>query len=58
MTVALQQPPGPKERFPGSHLMAFRRDPLGLLARLAEEYGDIAHVRFGPRNVVLLNHAE
>ena len=40
------------------HLIAFTRDRLGCLLRLAKEYGDIAAVRIGPRYLVLLNHPD
>ena len=36
-------PPGPRSRYPGALLLAFRRDSLGLLTSVAQEYGDIAH---------------
>ncbi|HEX2187894.1 MAG TPA: cytochrome P450 [Longimicrobiaceae bacterium] len=47
-------PPGPRTRLPGGDLLAFRRDPLGTLERLAREHGDVAAMRFGPRRVTLL----
>jgi cytochrome P450 len=34
----------------------FRRDPLGLLERLAREQGDVAHMRMGLSQVVVLSH--
>jgi cytochrome P450 len=34
----------------------FRRDPLGLLERLAREQGDVAHMRMGLSHVVVLSH--
>ena len=36
-------PPGPRSRYPGALLLAFRRDSLGLLTSVAQEYGDVAH---------------
>ena len=59
-TTSLRQPPGPKTPLqrigsPGQ-LFAFRRDPTGFLLRMAEKYGDVAHMRFGPRNVTLLSN--
>jgi cytochrome P450 len=50
-------PPGPKSLF-GLEGLAFRRDPLGFLTRLARRYGDIAHFRVGPQHVFLLNHPD
>jgi cytochrome P450 len=50
--------PGPSNRYPGALLVAFRRDPLGFLTRLAREYGDVAQARFGRQRVVLLSHPD
>jgi cytochrome P450 len=50
--------PGPRSRLPGGHLLSFRRDALGLMERVAREYGDVAGLRFGPRRVTLLGHPE
>lgn len=50
--------PGPRSFLPGGHLLAFRRDPLGMLERLARDHGDVAGMRFGPRRVTLLSHPE
>jgi cytochrome P450 len=51
-------PPGPRTRVPGGDLLAFRRDPLGMLERLARDHGDVAGMRFGPRRVTLLTDPE
>jgi cytochrome P450 len=51
-------PPGPRTRVPGGDLLAFRRDPLGTLERLAAGHGDVAAMRFGPRRVTLLGDPE
>ena len=50
--------PGPRRRFPGSHILAMRRDPLAFLTRLAREYGDVARFRMGPVELHLLNRPE
>lgn len=55
---ASRTPPGPTARFPGALLLAFRRDPLGLLERMARDYGDVSAVRLGTRRVHLLNHPD
>ena len=39
-------------------LLAFRRDPLKFLTRLAREHGDIVPFRMGPQHVLLLNHPD
>ncbi|QOY85347.1 cytochrome P450 [Paludibaculum fermentans] len=36
----------------------FRRDPVGFLARMSAEQGDVARFRLGPQNVVLLRHPD
>ncbi|MDQ6885661.1 MAG: cytochrome P450 [Gemmatimonadota bacterium] len=51
-------PPGPGRRFPGQNLAAFTRDRLGFFTRLAREHGDIARIRIGPQQLVLLSHPD
>lgn len=59
MTGEIHTPPGPKRGWlPGEQLLAFQRDPLGYLSLLAQKYGDIAYLRFGPRQVYLLSHPD
>lgn len=50
--------PGPRGFVFGARLRAFRRDPLEFLTMLAREYGDVASVRFGRREVVLVSDPE
>ena len=40
MTTSIH-PPGPKRK-PWGHLLAFHRDPIGFLMRIARDYGDLA----------------
>ncbi len=54
----LGYPPGPKEKYPGSLLLEFRRNPIKLLMRVAQEYGRIAHIRFGWAHAFLLSDPE
>lgn len=56
--VCSSLPPGPKAKFPGANLLAFRRDPLSFLQKIAQEYGDISRFRVGPRRIFLVNHPE
>ena len=51
-------PPGPKPKFPLGHLFSFRRDSIGFLKKIADEYGDIVHFKIGPIRIVLLNHPD
>ncbi len=54
----MRHPPGPRSRFPGEPLLAFRRDALSYLTAAAREHGDIVHLRLGPRHFFLLNHPD
>ncbi|MFI5129755.1 MAG: cytochrome P450 [Chitinophagales bacterium] len=51
-------PPGPQTRLPLGHLFSFRRDSIGFLKKIANEYGDIVHFKMGPIRIVLLNHPD
>jgi cytochrome P450 len=51
-------PPGPRSKIPLGHLFSFRRDSIGFLKRIANDYGDIVHFKIGPIRIVLLNHPE
>lgn len=48
--------PGPSGNRLLGCLSEFRRDALGLLLRVADEYGDVVRIRIGPVLVHLLNH--
>ncbi|MBI3959567.1 MAG: cytochrome P450 [Chloroflexi bacterium] len=52
------RPPGPGFSIPGQRLLAFRRDPTGLLTGLAQTYGDIVQFRFAGQTAFLLNHPD
>lgn len=52
------RPPGPGALTPLGHLLAFRRDVVGFLSRVAAEYGDVVSFRVGPYRIVLLNDPE
>ena len=51
-------PPGPGPKFPLGHLFSFRRDSIGFLRKIAQEFGDIVHFKMGPIRIVLLNHPD
>jgi cytochrome P450 len=54
-------PPGPGSAHRGRQLLgflAFRRDPLKFITRLAREHGDIVHFTRGPQRVFTLNHPD
>lgn len=52
--TAERYPPGPKERYPFGHMVAFSRDTIGFLMRIAA-FGDVAHVRVGPRHLYVVS---
>jgi len=56
--VAAPAVPGPRAFWPVGQMYSFSRDPLGLLTRLAREYGDVARFKAGPLSVYLLSHPE
>lgn len=51
-------PPGFRSRFPGQTLLAFRRDPIAFLRRLARDFGDVSSFRLGPERLLLVNHPD
>jgi cytochrome P450 len=60
MAVAID-PPGPGRATARARLLgylAFRRDPLSYLTRLAREHGDIVYFNVGARRAYLLNHPD
>jgi len=47
---------GPKGLPVSGHLFSFRRNPLAFLQQSAHTYGDVVHIRFGPkRNIYLIS---
>ncbi len=49
-------PPGPKSVF--AAYVKLYRDPLGFMARMGRDYGDIAHLQAGQRHDYLINHPD
>ncbi len=58
MSASVSYPPGPAGRPIVGSLRAFQRDRLGFLLSVADQYGDLAHMRFGPRHVYLVNRPD
>lgn len=56
--MPLPLPPGPAKYFPGQHLLLLRRNVLETLTQLAREYGDVARLRVGPRDMVVVSDPE
>ncbi|MBY0372594.1 MAG: cytochrome P450 [Bryobacteraceae bacterium] len=53
----MKYPPGPAG-VSIRHFLALRRQPLATMCALWHEYGDLAHVRFGPQHVYLVCEPE
>ncbi len=53
----LMHPPGPRQAFPLSGLLAYRRGALPFFQSLAE-YGDISYFRLGPQPAFFFNHPD
>jgi len=51
-------PPGPKPKISLINLVRFRRNSLGFLKQIYQEYGDIVHFKMGPLRILLLNHPD
>jgi cytochrome P450 len=54
-TAVKMRPPGPKPILPAMNFLALRRDRIGFLTQLAEQYGDLAHFNLGPYAVYLVS---
>lgn len=52
----MNYPPGPSSAIATYYRLY--RDPLGLLAEMAREYGDIVHLQVGGRHDYLINHPD
>jgi cytochrome P450 len=55
---ALARPPGPHNPPVLGQLLAYRRDGLGFLLRLASDYGAIAYCKIGPGDIYLLDEPD
>jgi cytochrome P450 len=55
---AAPTPPGPRTLNPAGSWLAFARDPLAFLTRLAREHGGLAEFRIGPRRTFALSDPE
>ncbi len=57
-TAPSRRPPGPSYWTPFGPARAMRRDPLGFIANIAREYGDVARLGLGPMHVYLIHHPD
>jgi len=57
-TLTRDRAPGPRGGFLLGCLGEFRRDPIGLLARVTCQYGDVVRLRFGPIVAHVVNHPD
>lgn len=56
--VKVVRPPGPRSRPIIGLFPEFRKDPPGLLWKLAREYGDLVYFKLGPQHMYLVNRPE
>ena len=52
------RPPGPRARFPGELLWRLSRHRLDFFASVVREHGDVASLRIGPQQIVVLTHPD
>ncbi|MBI3768146.1 MAG: cytochrome P450 [Deltaproteobacteria bacterium] len=58
ITRTSPRPPGPAGRPVFGNAREFRRDPLGFLAGVARDYGDVVEIRLGPERMLVLSRPE
>jgi cytochrome P450 len=58
IAATVKLPPGPKPLVPGLNLLALRRDRIGFLMRMVEEYGELARFDLGPYPAYLLSNPD
>lgn len=51
-------PPGPRQIFPLSGLLSYRKGPLPFFQNLAAQFGDLSYFRLGPQEAFFLNHPD
>jgi cytochrome P450 len=56
--ATVSRPPGPNPLIPGLSFLSLRRDRIGFLTKLAEEYGDLAHFQLGAMHIYLLSNPD
>ena len=47
MSQSTQYPPGPAYKMPGKLVNEFIGDPIKMLTKVAQQYGDISYFKFG-----------
>jgi len=56
--VSRRYPPGPRQIFPLSGLLSYRKGPLPFFQNLAAQFGDLSYFRLGPQEAFFLNHPD
>jgi len=56
--VSKRYPPGPRQIFPLSGLLSYRKGPLPFFQNLAAQFGDLSYFRLGPQEAFFLNHPD
>ena len=55
---ASRRPPGPSYWTPCGPARLMRRDPLGFIAAIARDYGDVVRIGLGPVPLYLIHHPD
>ncbi|HKB66091.1 MAG TPA: cytochrome P450 [Pyrinomonadaceae bacterium] len=56
--MSKRYPPGPRQIFPLSGLLSYRKGPLPFFQNLAAQFGDLSYFRLGPQEAFFLNHPD
>ena len=58
MSQSTQYPPGPAYKMPGKLVREFIGDPIKMLTKIAQQYGEISYFKLGRENVYLINNPD
>ena len=58
MSQSTQYPPGPAYKMPGKLVSEFIGDPIKMLTKVAQQYGDISYFKLGREHVYLINNPD
>ena len=58
MSQSTQYPPGPEYKMPGKLVNEFIGDPIKMLTKVAQQYGDISFFKLGREHVYLINNPD
>ena len=58
MSHPTQYPPGPTNKMPGKLVREFIGDPIKMLTKVAQQYGEISYFKLGREHVYLINNPD